>query len=85
MLSSYLRVCGCQEEKCVSDVPACGWVSGGEMCLSRTCVKVGVGRRNVLASYLRVNGCLEERVSLVPICRPHNRGNVVLYSPFVHV
>ena len=38
------------------------------MCLSRTCVSVGVGRRNVLASYLRVNGCLEERVSLVPMC-----------------
>ena len=32
MLASYLRVGGCQEEKCVSLVPTCGWVSEGEMC-----------------------------------------------------
>ena len=47
MLASYLGVCGCREEKCVSlllRVGVCleeksvsllarfGWVSGGEMC-----------------------------------------------------
>ena len=46
MLTSYLRVGGCREEKCVSLIPTysgcqeeCvslvpryGWVSGGEMC-----------------------------------------------------
>ena len=34
MLTSYLHVGmgGCREEKCVSLVPTCGWVSGGEMC-----------------------------------------------------
>ena len=31
MLASYLGVGGCREEKCVSLVPTCGWVSGGEM------------------------------------------------------
>ena len=31
-LASYLRVGGCREEKCVSLVPSCEWVSGGEMC-----------------------------------------------------
>ena len=78
MLASYLRVCGCRdekpvggcrEEKCVSLVPACGWVSGGEVCSPRTYVRVGVGRRNVLASFLRAGGCREEKcVSLVPTC-----------------
>ena len=32
VLASYLRVGGCREEKCVSLVPAYGWVSGGVMC-----------------------------------------------------
>ena len=32
MLTSYLGVGGCWEEKCVSLLPRCGWVSGGEMC-----------------------------------------------------
>ena len=32
MLTSYLRVGGCREEKCFSLVPRCGWVSEGEMC-----------------------------------------------------
>ena len=32
VLASYLGVGGCREEKCVSLVPRCGWVSGGEMC-----------------------------------------------------
>ena len=65
----YLRVGGCREGKCVSLVPACGWVSGGEMCQPRTCVWVGVGRGNVSASYLRVGGCREGKcVSLVPVC-----------------
>ena len=32
MLTSYLDVGGCREEKCVSLVSMCGWVSGGEMC-----------------------------------------------------
>ena len=32
VLASYLRVGGCREEKCVSLLPRCGWVSGGEMC-----------------------------------------------------
>ena len=36
MLASYLGVGGCREEKCVSLVPTCGWVSGGEMCLPPT-------------------------------------------------
>ena len=50
-------------------VPACGWVSSGEMCWPCTCMWVGVGRRNVLALYLRVGGCQEEKsVSLVPAC-----------------
>ena len=31
MLASYLGVGGYQEEKCVSLVPTCRWVSGG-MC-----------------------------------------------------
>ena len=31
MLASYLRVSGCREEKCVSLVSTCGWVSGGEI------------------------------------------------------
>ena len=69
MIASYVRVGGCREEKCVNLVPTCGWVSGGEMCLPRTCVCVGVGRRYVLASYLCVCGCREEKcVSLVPLC-----------------
>ena len=32
MLASYLGVGGCQEEKCVSLLARCGWVSGREMC-----------------------------------------------------
>ena len=32
VLASYLCVGVCREEKCVSLLPACGWVSGGEMC-----------------------------------------------------
>ena len=32
MLSSYLDVGGYREEKCVSLLPKCGLVSGGEMC-----------------------------------------------------
>ena len=32
VLASYLGVSGCLEEKCVSLVPRCGLVSGGEMC-----------------------------------------------------
>ena len=32
MLASYLGVCGCREEKCVSLLPMCGLVLGGEMC-----------------------------------------------------
>ena len=32
VLASYLYVGLCREEKCVSLVPTCGWVSGGEMC-----------------------------------------------------
>ena len=68
MLASYLGVGGCREE-CVSLVPTCRWVSGGEMCLPRTYVWVGVGRRNVLASYLRVSGCRKEKcVNLLPRC-----------------
>ena len=60
---------GCREDKCVSLVPMCGWVSGGEMCWPRTFVCVGVGRRNVLASYLGVGGCREGKcVSLLPTC-----------------
>ena len=31
VLASYLGVGGCLEE-CVSLVPTCRWVSGGEMC-----------------------------------------------------
>ena len=53
MLAFYLGVGGCREEKCVSLLPRCGWVSGDEMCLPPTYVWVDVGRRNVLASYLR--------------------------------
>ena len=32
MLASYLGVGGCREEKCVSLLPRCGLVSGGELC-----------------------------------------------------
>ena len=32
MLASYLGVGGSREEKCVSLIARCGWVSGGEMC-----------------------------------------------------
>ena len=32
VLASYQGVGGCREEKCVSLVPTCGWVSGGEKC-----------------------------------------------------
>ena len=32
VLTSYLGVGGCQEEKCVSLLARCGLVSGGEMC-----------------------------------------------------
>ena len=32
MLTSYLCVGGCLEEKCVILLPRCGWVSGGEIC-----------------------------------------------------
>ena len=32
MLASYIGVGGCREEKSVSLLPKCGWVSGGEMC-----------------------------------------------------
>ena len=68
MFASYLGVGWCREEKCVSLLPRCGWVSGGEMCLPPTLVWVGVGR-NMLASYLRAGGCREEKcVSLVPTC-----------------
>ena len=45
MLTSYLGVGGCREEKCVSLVPTCRWVSG--------CVSL-VPTCNVLASYLGV-------------------------------
>ena len=69
VLVSYLRVCGCLEEKCISLVPACGWLSGGEICQPPTCVWVSVGKRNVSASYLHVGGCWEEKcVSLLPAC-----------------
>ena len=40
--------------------------------------------RGMLALYLRVGGCWEECVSLVPTCRLHKRGKVVLYAPFAH-
>ena len=50
MLASYLGVGGCREEKCVSLLPRCGWVSGGEMYFPPTYVGVGVGRTIVLAS-----------------------------------
>ena len=30
VLALYLRVGGCPEDKCVSLLPRCGWVSGGE-------------------------------------------------------
>ena len=67
MLASYLGVGGCREEKSVSLLPRCGWVSVGEMCWPHTWVWVVVGRRNVLASYLGVGGCREEKcVSLLP-------------------
>ena len=69
MLASFLRVGGCLEEKCVSLVPACGWVSGGEVCYPPTGVWVGVVRRSLLAYYLRVGVCREEKcVSLLPTC-----------------
>ena len=32
MLASYLSVGWCREEKCVSLLARCVWVSGGEMC-----------------------------------------------------
>ena len=32
VLASYLCVGGCREEKSVSLIARCGWVSGGEMC-----------------------------------------------------
>ena len=32
MIVSYLGVGRCREEKCVSLLPRCGLVSGGEMC-----------------------------------------------------
>ena len=32
MLASYLGVGVCRDEKCVSLLPRCGWVLGGEMC-----------------------------------------------------
>ena len=32
MLASYLGVGGCWKENCVSLLPRCGLVSGGEMC-----------------------------------------------------
>ena len=58
MLVSYLGVGECREEKCVSLLPRCGWVSRGEMYFPPTYsyVWVGVGSRNVLASYLGVGG-----------------------------
>ena len=71
MLASYvyLRVGGCLEEKCVSFLPRCGWVSGREMYFPPTCVWVGVGRRNLLASFLCVGWCREEKcVGLLPRC-----------------
>ena len=69
MLASYLGVGGCWEEKCVSLLPRCGWVSGDEMCSPPTYLWVDVGRRNVLDSYLRVRGCREEKCAiLVPSC-----------------
>ena len=69
MLTSYLGVGGCREEKCVSLLPRLGWVSGGEMYFPPTYVWVVFGRRNVSVSYLRVGGCWEECVSLVTSCR----------------
>ena len=70
MLVSYLGVGECREEKCVSLLPWCGWVTGGEMYFPPTYVWVGVGMGNVLSSYLGVGGCREEKcVSLVPTCR----------------
>ena len=36
MLASNLGVGVCREEKCVSLLARCGWVSGGEMCLPPT-------------------------------------------------
>ena len=57
MLASYQGVGWCLEEKCISLLPMCGWVSGGEIYFPPTNVWVGVGRRNVLASFLRVGGC----------------------------
>ena len=84
MLASYLGVGECREEKFVSLLPTCRWVSGGEMYFPPTYVWVcvgsrnvlasylgvgGVGRRNVLASYLGVGGCREEKcVTLLPRC-----------------
>ena len=51
MLAYYLGVGGCWEEKCVSLLARCEWVSGG-LCLLPTFMWVGVGRINVLASYV---------------------------------
>ena len=69
VLASYLGVGWCREEKCVSLLPMCGWLSGGEICDPSTFVWVGVGRRNVLASYLGVGGYREEKcVSLLARC-----------------
>ena len=77
MLASYLHVRGCREEECVSLVPTCGRVSGGEMCSPPTYVWEGVGRRNVLASYLHVGGFREVKcVSLVPTCGWVSRGEM---------
>ena len=36
VLALYLRVGGCREEKCVSLLPRCWWVSGGEVCWTPT-------------------------------------------------
>ena len=40
VLASYLGVGGCREEKCVSLIPTCRWVSGG-MCYPPTYLGVG--------------------------------------------
>ena len=36
VLTSYLGVGGCRDEKYVRLVPRCGWVSEGEMCYPPT-------------------------------------------------
>ena len=36
VLTSYLGVGECREEKCVDLLPMCGWVLGGEMCYPPT-------------------------------------------------